>query len=150
MARSSRKKELHREREAIVPARTFSSIRHLRGEAAPLTGAAFCCGPNCVRLIPWPRKQLLDWLSEARSRLVESLSIPTKEDQMKRTVASMAIVAAMLIFPSPRPADAQTATSCMDEAIASCDEDFPGGGLYESTIRGWCYIIRTAWCWGFD
>lgn len=69
---------------------------------------------------------------------------------MKRIVASMAIVSAMLIFPSPRPADAQVATGCLDEAIASCDRDFPGGGIYESTIRGWCYIIRTAMCRVFD
>ncbi len=63
---------------------------------------------------------------------------------MKRLVVSLAVVGALWLLPNPEPADAQK--YCLADAIASCDEDFPGGGIYESAIRGYCYMFRWFWC----
>ncbi len=64
-----------------------------------------------------------------------------------RNVLGIVVLAGMLgLLSNPAPADAEDLDTCMQESIKSCDKDFPGGGLYSSSIRGWCYIIRTGMC----
>jgi hypothetical protein len=42
---------------------------------------------------------------------------------------------------TPRTAEA----SCAGEAVSACNALFDGGWR-EYAIRGWCYMIWTAWC----
>jgi hypothetical protein len=69
-----------------------------------------------------------------------------EEAHMRKHILSMALVGALGMAPAPAPADAAVAGSCMDEVIADCDEDFSPESEYLIAIRGWCYIIRSAWC----
>lgn len=66
---------------------------------------------------------------------------------MRKLILTMATVGALGTLPAPRPADAAVAGSCLDGVIADCNEDFPNDSEYLIAIRGWCYIIRSAWCW---
>jgi hypothetical protein len=63
---------------------------------------------------------------------------------MKRFLWALLLAGAFGVAPNPKPADA--AGSCLDSAIASCDEDFPPNSEYLVSIRGWCYIIRGSFC----
>jgi hypothetical protein len=59
------------------------------------------------------------------------------------------------LLPHPLPAGAQDQKEsklrrCLQEAIASCDEDFGGETEYMVAIRGWCYMIRGGICWTTD
>ena len=68
---------------------------------------------------------------------------------MKRLIVAMLAAGAIGMFPNPSPADAQSTklVKCMNEAVASCDEDFKGDGWRMTSIRGWCYMIRTGMCY---
>jgi hypothetical protein len=65
---------------------------------------------------------------------------------MRKLMLSLALVGALGNMPAPRPADATMATNCMDSVIYSCDDDFSTTSEYLTAIRGWCYLIRGAWC----
>ena len=66
---------------------------------------------------------------------------------MKNLIAGLVLAGAVGMLPNPRPADAtELQTTCLQEAIASCDNDFKGNDIYSVAVRGWCYMIRTAMC----
>ncbi len=65
---------------------------------------------------------------------------------MRKLILTVGMVGALGTLPAPRPADATVAGSCMDEVIGQCDEDFPNTSERLIAIRGWCYLIRGAWC----
>ncbi|MEX0691063.1 MAG: hypothetical protein WD934_06140 [Gemmatimonadales bacterium] len=71
---------------------------------------------------------------------------------MTRFLGTLLVLGVTGLVAHPTPADAQTSDTehrlvkCMNEAVESCDEDFPSDGWRESAIRGWCYLIRTAMC----
>ncbi len=65
---------------------------------------------------------------------------------MKRFLTIAVFTAAVAMLPNPAPADAQGLKACLQEAVSSCRSDFPGAGVYESALRGWCYVIRSALC----
>ena len=69
---------------------------------------------------------------------------------MKRLFLALSLVGALGVLPAPTPADATVAEGCLSEAIASCNEDFPGDSDRLLAIRGWCYMIRWGWCEVFD
>jgi hypothetical protein len=65
---------------------------------------------------------------------------------MRKLILSMATVGALGMAPAPVPADATMAGGCLDDVINECDDDFSADSEYLIAIRGWCYIIRSAWC----
>lgn len=70
---------------------------------------------------------------------------------MKRLVTTALLAGTIAMLPHPTPADARSVVKqCVEEAIESCDEDFPGNWPHQVAIRGWCYMIRTAMCEVFD
>jgi len=66
---------------------------------------------------------------------------------MRKLILSIATVGALGMAPAPVPADAAVAGRCLDGVIADCNEDFPNTDERLIAIRGWCYMIRSAWCW---
>jgi hypothetical protein len=68
-------------------------------------------------------------------------------EPMKRLITMAGLLGVLWVLPNPTTASAETtAGKCVDEAVASCDDDFSGGDRYTIAIRGWCYIIRTGIC----
>ena len=67
---------------------------------------------------------------------------------MKRLVVAVLLAGGIAMLPNPTPADAQNGKlqSCLDGAIASCDDDFDGNSIYVISARGYCYMIRTGIC----
>ncbi|HEX9580733.1 MAG TPA: hypothetical protein VF970_06475 [Gemmatimonadales bacterium] len=65
---------------------------------------------------------------------------------MKRFLWALVLAGAVGMTPNPKPADA-AAVSCLTDTIGDCDGDFPNDSEYLIAIRGWCYIIRGAFCW---
>lgn len=65
---------------------------------------------------------------------------------MKRLLHLALVTAALTVLPYASPAEAAAGKPCLQEAIDSCNADFPGGGIYASALRGWCYIIRGGLC----
>lgn len=65
---------------------------------------------------------------------------------MKRLMSAAGFMAAMALVPNTTPADATFAKPCLQEAIGSCNADFPGEAPQIVAIRGYCYIIRAAMC----
>jgi hypothetical protein len=65
---------------------------------------------------------------------------------MRKLILSMAAVGALGMAPAPVPADAMMAGDCLDGVIDECNEDFPNTDEKLIAIRGWCYLIRGAWC----
>jgi hypothetical protein len=53
-----------------------------------------------------------------------------------------AVVALAALAGTPRTAHA----SCAGEAVSGCNALFGGGDWRTIGIRGWCYMIWTAWC----
>lgn len=62
----------------------------------------------------------------------------------KLILASALALSAATAVPAPVRGD------CINESIASCKSDFPGLTEQIVGIRGWCYLIRSAWCGLFD
>lgn len=62
----------------------------------------------------------------------------------KLIFASALALSAITAAPAPARGD------CVGESIASCKGDFPGLTEQIVGIRGWCYLIRSAWCGIFD
>jgi hypothetical protein len=69
-----------------------------------------------------------------------------EEDTMRKLLSIVVVTGALGMLPHPVPADAAQSKSCLQNAVDSCDRDFPGGDRYTVAIRGWCYLIRTALC----
>jgi len=69
---------------------------------------------------------------------------------MKKFMLMLTLVGSLGLLPTPEPADATVVDSCVNEAIASCNEDFPSASDRLVGIRGWCYMIRWYWCEVFD
>jgi hypothetical protein len=70
---------------------------------------------------------------------------------MRKILAMMLLVNALGVVSQPAPADAAVVqTTCLAEALGSCDSDFDGGSERSIAIRGWCYLIRWTWCYAFD
>ncbi len=66
---------------------------------------------------------------------------------MKRILTIAVVVTVLGALPSPRPADAAVRlTTCVGDAIATCNEDFGGWGERTFAVRGWCYLIRAGLC----
>jgi hypothetical protein len=65
---------------------------------------------------------------------------------MKRFLWALLLAGVVGMTPNPKPADAVATSSCLDKVIADCDEDFPADSENLIAIRGWCYLIRGAWC----
>jgi hypothetical protein len=64
---------------------------------------------------------------------------------MKRFLWALVLASAIGGMPNPTPADAATA-GCLASEIDGCNEDFPNSSEYLIAIRGWCYLIRGAFC----
>lgn len=66
----------------------------------------------------------------------------------KQTVIGVLTAGVVALVPQTTPADAQSSKleRCVDAAIESCDELFPGDGIFAMAARGWCYTIATAAC----
>ena len=62
----------------------------------------------------------------------------------KLILASALALSAATAVPAPARGD------CINESIGSCKSDFPGLTEQIVGIRGWCYLIRSAWCVLFD
>ncbi|MGH7476414.1 MAG: hypothetical protein ACRELD_08995 [Longimicrobiales bacterium] len=57
---------------------------------------------------------------------------------MRKTLLTLTLALVLGIgVAAPAPVTAQS-RACLE----SCDEDFPGTGHIETSMRGWCYIIR--------
>ena len=70
---------------------------------------------------------------------------------MTRFITAALFAGAISMLPNPQPADAKSkVTSCLNEAIGSCDEDFQGSSFYIVSIRGYCYAIRAGMCYALD
>ncbi len=69
---------------------------------------------------------------------------------MKRIVTTALLAGAFWVLPNPTPAGAETLQNCVDEAVASCDDEFGGDNFRTISVRGWCYMIRTGLCKVFD
>lgn len=69
---------------------------------------------------------------------------------MKRFLTSALFAGLIALLPAPEPADAQKLTQCVNEAIESCNEDFPGEDWITVGIRGWCYMIRSGMCYALE
>lgn len=54
-----------------------------------------------------------------------------------------AVLALSALLGSPRTARAD----CLIDAVNSCNQDFSGNSNYYTiSIRGWCYMVRSAIC----
>ncbi len=70
---------------------------------------------------------------------------------MKSLLTAVLVAGGLAMLPRPTPADAQsTLSGCVGEAIGSCDADFEGDSFYMVSIRGYCYMIRSAICYTLD
>lgn len=71
---------------------------------------------------------------------------------MKRLLVAMLVGGAVGLLPNPKPADAQHESwvKCVDEAVETCNRDFPGSTFYAMAARGYCYAIRSSICKVFD
>ena len=67
---------------------------------------------------------------------------------MKRLLTGLLVAGAVGMFSHPVPADAQGEywTTCVREAVESCNRDFPGDSWYAMSARGYCYAIRSTIC----
>lgn len=63
---------------------------------------------------------------------------------VRRLVFSWVAVVMLAGLPSTARAD------CLNEAIESCNADFSAASEKLLGARGWCYMIRWAWCEAFD
>lgn len=67
---------------------------------------------------------------------------------MKRLITMAGLLGVLWVLPHPMTASAQTAAGkCLDAAVGSCDAEFGGSDRFTTSIRGWCYIIRTGICY---
>lgn len=65
---------------------------------------------------------------------------------MRKTILAGALSLGALLGTA-RPAHAD----CLIDAVESCNADFGGNSNYFTTsIRGWCYIIRSGMCAALD
>jgi hypothetical protein len=69
---------------------------------------------------------------------------------MKKLLAVLLLAGALGGLSDPAPADAAVLDECLNETIASCDNDFSGNTERDISIRGWCYMIRWGICVWFD
>lgn len=75
---------------------------------------------------------------------------------MTRLIGVLLTLGVVGTVANPAPADAQGSdleyetVRCANEAVASCDQDFPPNDWRLVAARGWCYMIRTAQCLGSD
>ncbi len=67
---------------------------------------------------------------------------------MKRTIYTL--VSLLALAGSATPARAEDMTKCMIQAVKDCDERFPAGDRWSTSIRGWCYMIGTAMCMAME
>lgn len=65
--------------------------------------------------------------------------------QLKPLVAAAIMATGALAAPVSL-AVADEEPTCLQKAIEECNKDFPPGDYYNISIRGWCYMIRGAFC----
>jgi hypothetical protein len=63
---------------------------------------------------------------------------------MRSLLLAAALATSASLAPEPVRAD------CLNENIQSCNADFPSSSEQVIGARGWCYVIRIAWCKLFD
>jgi len=65
---------------------------------------------------------------------------------MRKLWMSLLLAGGLSALANPAPADAAAYEGCVDESVASCDQDFSSQAEFLVGIRGWCYMIRWGVC----